>query len=345
MSIQANLTVNPKECEEQVLHLLSRDLVPMIVGSPGISKSAVMQRVAKKLNLKVIDWRGSSADPTDTNGLPRHNEETGKAEYCPFDTFPLDTDEIPEGYDGFIILMEEFNSAPRAVQAAAYKVVLDKLVGNDKKLHPKCKIVALGNKKTDGAIVNPMSTALQSRVITLEMNSDIQESQDFITRNFDSRIAAYAYFRPENIHNFDPKHTDYSYSCMRTWEFCHKIVDGISNVEPYQKSICGTLGRASGLEFVAFCSIYEELPNIQDIVKIPETYPMPSKQDVLFALASAVSDNMNKTNAEALIKFAMRMPIEHKLLIVQLLFKRDPELALSDVTDPIVTEVREKGMI
>ena len=49
--------------------------------------------------------------------------------------------------------MDEFNSALPSVQAACYKLVLDRMVGQHH-LHKKCFIVACGNKETDNAIVD-----------------------------------------------------------------------------------------------------------------------------------------------------------------------------------------------
>jgi len=37
------------------------------MSSPGLGKSDVVKQVAKELNLKVIDFRLSTADPTDLN--------------------------------------------------------------------------------------------------------------------------------------------------------------------------------------------------------------------------------------------------------------------------------------
>ncbi len=59
------LKLNPQEMYAQVLHMLPRGVTPMIHGSPGISKSAIMHKVIEHFNAEPIDWRGSSADPTD----------------------------------------------------------------------------------------------------------------------------------------------------------------------------------------------------------------------------------------------------------------------------------------
>lgn len=96
-------------------------LVPMLTGSPGVGKSGIVHQIAKQYHLKVIDLRLSQCDPTDLMGFPDVNRTSTrpKAGYVPMETFPIEGDPIPEGYDGWILFLDEFNSAKSAVQAAA----------------------------------------------------------------------------------------------------------------------------------------------------------------------------------------------------------------------------------
>ena len=50
-----------------VSRTIRKKLVPMLVGSPGAGKSALIHSVAKHYNLKLIDVRLSQCDPTDLN--------------------------------------------------------------------------------------------------------------------------------------------------------------------------------------------------------------------------------------------------------------------------------------
>jgi MoxR-like ATPase len=55
----------------QAIRLISKylkaSLVPMVVGSPGCGKSAIVHQIAEQYNLKLIDLRLSQCDPTDLN--------------------------------------------------------------------------------------------------------------------------------------------------------------------------------------------------------------------------------------------------------------------------------------
>ena len=92
-------------------------LVPMLIGSPGCGKSQIVHAIAKMYNLFVIDLRLSQCDPTDLLGFP--HIFGAKAGYLPMNTFPIEGDKIPEGYSGWLLFFDEFNSAPPSVQAAA----------------------------------------------------------------------------------------------------------------------------------------------------------------------------------------------------------------------------------
>ncbi|MFR7882339.1 MAG: hypothetical protein ACLU5J_13335 [Christensenellales bacterium] len=89
-------------------------------------KSSVDKQIAKEYNLKLIDLR-LSCDPTDLTGLPHF--EGRKATFSPFDIFPTEYAPIPENKEGWLLFLDEFNSANKAVQAASYKLILDRMVG------------------------------------------------------------------------------------------------------------------------------------------------------------------------------------------------------------------------
>ena len=111
------MQVKISQAASMVTSLIKAKLVPMIHGSPAVGKSAIGQQIAKEYNLKLIDMRLSQCDPTDLLGFPFVKE--GRAGYAPMDSFPLEGDEVPVGYNGWLLFLDELNSASQAVQAAA----------------------------------------------------------------------------------------------------------------------------------------------------------------------------------------------------------------------------------
>jgi MoxR-like ATPase len=129
------------------------------------------------------------------------------------DIFPVSTDKIPAGKTGWLVLFDEFSSAPLSVQSAAYKIILDRKIGQHN-LHPKALMMAAGNLMTDNAVVSPMSTAMQSRLIHLEMEVSLDDWKDWAYKNnVDSRIIAYVNHLPNKLHDFSPDHNDKTFPC------------------------------------------------------------------------------------------------------------------------------------
>ena len=119
--------MNLDEVKKSVKLCMELQLTAFIQGSPGLGKSALVRDIAEEKNLKLIDIRLSQCDLTDLNGLPKTDGK--KATFLPFDTFPLEDDPLPEGKDGWLIFLDELNAAPRSLQCAAYKIILDRMVG------------------------------------------------------------------------------------------------------------------------------------------------------------------------------------------------------------------------
>lgn len=316
------MEVRPSQASEMITKCIKAKLVPMIEGSPGTGKSQIVHKIAQDYNLKVIDLRLSQCDPTDLNGFP--NIVKDRACYLPMNTFPIEGDEIPKGYVGWLLFLDEFNSAPPATQAAAYKLVLDRMIGTHH-LHKNVAIVCAGNKETDGAIVQPMSTALQSRLVHMELVTDMKEWLVWAAQNdVDPRITSYINFKPSQLYTFTPDHTDKTYACPRTWAFCDRVLKVSEFSDPLLlPMLAGTLSEGVAREFIGFCKIYQNLPRIEQIVANPEGTTVPTEPSILFALTGSISHNANQENFGALITFVERLPIEFQVVCLRETVRRN----------------------
>ena len=300
-------------------------LVPMIIGSPGIGKSMIVHQIAKEYRLKVIDLRLSQCDPTDLLGFP--NIVGNKAGYVPMETFPIEGEPIPAGYSGWLLFLDEMNAASAAVQAAAYKLVLDRMVGVHK-LHKNVAICAAGNLETDGAIVQPMSTALQSRLVHMELVVDSKEWIEWATSNeIDHRITSYIQFKPGNLYTFNPDHTDKTYACPRTWVFSDEILKGSPIGDPDTlPMLSGTISEGVAREFVGFCKVYQDLPTTGQITANPSGTKVPNEPSILFALTGSIAHNADTSNLTALMEYVLRLPIEFQVVCLREVVRRNKPL-------------------
>lgn len=306
--------------------VLKAGLVPFIQGSPGIGKSDIVRSVANKYNLKVIDIRLSQCDPTEINGFPFHDGK--RMDYLPPKQFPLqELDSIPSGYNGWLIFLDEFNSASIATQAAAYKLILDRMIGVYS-IHKNAAIVCAGNTENDNAIVNDMSTAMQSRLIHLELKTNIKEWIDWANQNnIDNRIKAFLEFRPDLLHKFDSNHNDKTFATPRTWAFASKLIQGKENISEILPILYGTVSKGVTIEFNAFCNQYMNLPKIQDILASPDEISIDdNNMGVLYALAYMISCYFDETTIDKLLIFVKRLPPEFSVVCMKAAIRRNKEL-------------------
>lgn len=296
----------------------------MVKSSPGMGKSDSFKAIAKEFNLKIIDVRLSQVDSVDLSGFPSIDLEAGVSRYVPFDTFPTEDTPIPDGYKGWMLLLDELTSAPNLVQAAAYRLILDKEVGQ-KKLHPKVVTVAAGNLSTDKAIVNRMSTAMQSRMVHLEIEADLPTWVNWAVKNgIDYRIIAFLQFKPELLHNFDPDHNDETFPCPRTWFFLSQIIKNWKTI-PNAKLpvIAGTVSQGAGIEFKSFADIFETLPTPEQIINTPTKIHIPDDPSIKYAFTALVANIMDENNASNVMQFVDRLPLEFQVISMQQVMQKN----------------------
>ena len=324
--------MNPTQLKESIIHVLERGLVPMVAGSPGIGKSDIIRAVAKYLDVKVIDMRLSQCDPTDMLGFPTHNG--ARMGYAPPEHFPLKgMDKLPfkeDGvtrYKGWLLFLDEFTTAPLSVQAAAYKLVLDREVGIYE-LHPRCVTVCAGNLATDAAIVNRMSTAMQSRLVHLESHPDIRSWLEWAaTSGIDHRVASYLEGHPSHLHQFKPDHNDKTFACPRTWEFTSKLIKDVIDFPAYMLDLLiGTLSAGIANEFNAYIKYCADLPTISDIIARPDDIGIPEDPALLFAVSHMVGAYLEAPDADRLMRFVERLPTEFSTVCLRTAIKRKKEL-------------------
>jgi len=319
------------KAKEAVLAVLKVGLVPMLHGSPGTAKSALARQIADEASLELVDIRLSTVDPTDLNGFIFPNKETMKADYMPVATFPVERDPLPKGKKGWLLFLDEINSAPQAIQAAAYKLILDKKVGQ-LNLHKSVAIMAAGNLMSDKAIVNKSSTAMQSRMIHLQIQMEHKAWVEWAeNNNIDHRVIAFINFRPELLHKFDPNHNDLTFPCARTHDFVSRLITPYPDALPeiMIPIIEGTIGEGAGREFTTFCEIYGDLITIDDILADPTGCKVPDEPATLYAIMGMIGSNTTVKNFETLYKYIERMDAEFEAVTMRGCCRRCPQITQS----------------
>ena len=317
---------SPRQTRQFVTECLRAGLVPFVQSSPGMGKSSIMKSVAEEYELEVIDHRLSTSAPEDLSGLPRFNER-GYAEFVPFaDLFPIEGTPLPEHKQGWMLFLDEFNQATKSVQSASYKLILDRMTGQ-KKLHEKVVITAAGNLATDRAIVNVLGTAMQSRVVHIEMEINFNEWLEDVAlkQNYDRRIIGFLAQFPSKLMTFDPNHTDKTFCCPRTWEFMNRLLAVTDVTDDRVALYGGTISPGIAAEFVQFTKIYGSLINIREVITNPATAPLPEGAPMKWATVSMLMEKVDAKNFNALAEYMSRFDLTFRVLFFRSVLVRNPE--------------------
>lgn len=323
------LTVSPRQLMQLIPLDLRAGLVPFIQGSPGTAKSSVVDTVGNNFNLEIIDHRLSTSEPTDLTGMPNSHGEY--ATFKPFAEFPVEGRPLPEGKDGWLLFLDEYNTAPKAVQAAAYKLILDRMVGQHK-LHERVMIVLAGNLTTDRAIVTQLSTASQSRIIHYFVETNHAEFMEDVVyaRNWDARIASYLEWKPSSLNDFKADHNNPTFCCPRTWEFMQKRLAtlGAGPIPEWTRAAWyGTITPLIAEEFLNFCELYGKLPPTSEILADPENARLPLERELQFASAVRLVEPANTDNLSAICTYINRLNgMEFKTVFTRALLVKDESL-------------------
>ena len=327
------MSLSLKNAHKAVLTILNAGLAPLLVGQPGAGKSDMMKSIAKELNLKLIDIRLAQCEPTDLLGFPSMNHTTGKASYMPMDIFPLEGDEVPTGMNGWLLFLDELPNANTHVQLAAYRLILDREVGNNK-LHKKVHIVAAGNREIDECFVQPMPKALKSRMVHLEVELNANDWIDYaIKADLDYRVTSFIAFDKNKLHTEYADSSESTYACPRSWEFVSRIIKGTKNLNNNVMSniLAGTISGPTATEFLSYVKYFDKLPTYADIVKDPSNTKVADKYDIglIWATISMLTANFEIKDIANVMTYIERLPEEYQLLFVKYLAAKHPNDILS----------------
>lgn len=349
--------VKPRAAARLIRDILEAGLVPYVSSSPGVGKSTIIKGIGDMLELHNIDHRLSTSEPTDMSGLPNF-DKNGYAYFAPFtQIFPVVGTPLPVRrlYDasgnvvgekqlrGWNLFLDELPAAPRNVQAAAFKVILDRMVGQHY-LHPNVVITAAGNLLSDRSVVNPLVTAMQSRLVHLEMEVCFKEwLQDVaFSGNFDKRIVGFiGQFGNSKLMDFRPDHQDKTFACPRTWEFLNRLLvnyarRNITLTDEHLPAIAGTIGAGVGLEFLQYAQVWSRLVTVNQILADPAQCPIPAEADIKWATVSMIMQHVDPQNFKDFSTYVDRFDMAFRILFYRLILLRKPEFRTIPAFGPAV---------
>jgi hypothetical protein len=254
-------TVGPKGAMRAIRHAIKMRRPLFLWGPPGIGKSDIVKQIGDTANRPVIDIRLPLWEPTDIKGIPYYNSDQGAMVWAPPAELPMDPD------SDAIIFLDELNSAPPAVQAAAYQLVLNRRVGTY--VLPKgVDIVAAGNRDGDRGVTYRMPKPLANRFLHLEMKPDFDDFQEWAVMNkVHADVVGYLGFAKQDLFDFDPKSSSHAFATPRSWSFVSDLLsDADADTAVLQDLIAGAVGDGLAIKFMAHRKIAGKMPKAIDIL-------------------------------------------------------------------------------
>lgn len=297
----------------QTLEAMTYHKIPAFLwGPPGIGKSSIVKQIAQRRTIGFVDLRLSLLDPTDLKGIPFYEAENHRALWAPPAFLPREG----EG----ILFLDELNSAPPAVQASAYQLILDRRVG-EYELPDGWAIVAAGNRENDRGVVYKMPAPLANRFVHLELQIGIEQWRAWAyASGIDGRIIAYIGYKKEHLFTFDASSAQKSFATPRSWEFVDALLKSGLDDLLLRNAIGGAVGEEIAVSFLSFCRVMEYLPDIDAILQ-GAVAEYPESVEVLYALGSGlVSHYLHEPGDERLehlLRYLLGMQSEFSVMVVQ----------------------------
>ncbi len=273
-------------------------------GAPGIGKSEIIQQITDSLgNSLMIDMRLALMEPTDLRGYPFRNPETNQMEWAPPADLP--SQELAEQYDHIVLFLDELNSAPPSVQAAAYQLVLNGRIGQYK-LPDNVRIVAAGNRETDRGVTYRMPAPLANRFRHLNMTVDFGDWLTWALLNeVHQDVVGYLSYAKQDLFDFDPKTSSQAFATPRSWNVVSGMlkVEGFDTADTYEQKaeIAGAVGEGMAAKFIEHRRIAGTMPNPEDILdgKVKKLDPkLTSEISAKYSLVVGLTYEVNEMYKE-----------------------------------------------
>jgi len=300
------------EITDSVTAMIASQIPTFIWGPPGIGKSSIVKQIAEKNAYAFIDLRLALMDPTDLKGIPFYDKDEHQALWAPPSFLPR------EGKG--ILFLDELNSAPPAVQASAYQLILDRKVG-EYTLPEGWAIVAAGNREGDRGVVYRMPSPLANRFVHLDMDVSVDDWRDWAFESgIDERVIAYIGYKSDDLFSFDPTKNEKSFATPRSWEFVSSLMRSGMDEKLLLETIGGAIGKERAVRFLSFAKVMHKLPDIETILESGQG-DYPEEVDVLHALATglvmAVMKNPSTERMDNLLNYALELQSEFSVMVVQ----------------------------
>lgn len=264
-SMSEQHTVTAIGAEKAIIKAFNVKRSVFLWGPPGIGKSELVSSIAKNLGGVMIDLRMAQMEPTDIRGIPYYNSVENNMHWAPPVSLP--TKEFAKKHPIVVLFLDELNSAPPAVQAVGYQLVLDRKVG-EYVLPDNVVICAAGNRESDKGVTYRMPMPLANRFIHIEMRSDLTAWQKWaINNDIHTDVIGFLSHNKGDLWQFDSKSSARAFPTPRSWTFVSDLIKQEDmDDDTLFTLIAGTVGEGLAHKFIAHRRVSSKMPHPMDIL-------------------------------------------------------------------------------
>lgn len=276
----------------------------VILGKPGIGKTAIPAQVAEKLGLECRVINLSTKESVDLLGLPHIKD--GQTTWA---------SPLPKSGRGVLIL-DELTSAAPDVQLAAHHI-LWREKNSDLELGEGWRIIATGNEAQHKTVYRALSGPIRAgRVHIIHLEEDAEQWAKFATdRGIRPEVVAFIRWRPELLASKEIP-AEGSYTSPRSWESASRVLSLNLPIQLEREMLTGTIGDSATTEFTGFLRTVRDLPSIQRVMANQAKEAIPTSTSLQYALVSNLAYHTNRTQ-ESAMEYIARMPAEFAMLYIR----------------------------
>jgi hypothetical protein len=290
-------TVKISECKPILRRAVAKRRPVFVWGPPGVGKSDMVNQVAAEWpNSTVVDLRMALMDPTDIKGVPYYSAGDNTMKWATPSELP--TAEFAAQHDVVFLFLDELNSAPPAVQAAAYQLILNRKVGQYQ-LPDNVVMIAAGNRMGDKGVTYRMPSPLANRFMHLEIRVDFEDWEQWAIMNeIHPHVVGFLKQFKGDLYNFDPTQHDRAFSTPRTWSFVSDMLDDDMPDSANTDMVSGLVGEGMAIKFMAHRKHAADLPDPADVLSGKVTTFKSKEVSAAYALVTSLSYEL-RTRYEA----------------------------------------------